>query len=120
MKVGDTDCVLFVMPHIGQKRLNSYTSHLFTTGTLRTERHGGARLIEKHTDTKTSIIDHIKKLRVVQSHLGHGSLYRQYLSPTLNVRRICMMWKLEEKKKRSSTIPEVVISGLPSTSFVAT
>lgn len=61
------------------------------TGKVRQENRGGDRRTEEHAEATQSIINHIKRFPVTESHYNRGRTTRQYLSADLNKRKLWLM-----------------------------
>jgi hypothetical protein len=82
-----------------QRRLNILTQQLHTTGAENPERRGGSRQTEQQRECKASIVDFIKKQKVVESHYCYA--HRQYLSHDLSIVKLYKMWVAERREQNA-------------------
>lgn len=84
----------------GRKRLNLINSQFMESGSAPTDGRGGTRVTTTQLATNLSIIEYIKKLKVVSSHYGRGHSTRQYLPSDLNITKLYKMWKAEREAEK--------------------
>lgn len=69
----------------------------FQEGEARPERRGGARSLAEAREIRLSMIHHISKFKVDESHYGREKSRRQYLQCDLTISKMFAMW-LEERQ----------------------
>ena len=79
----------------GPKRVNHIAQQFFEFGDTKKELRGGSRENASQVEIRLSIIEHIKRLHVTDSHYGREKSLRQYLSSNLNLTKLWRMWKDE-------------------------
>ncbi len=84
-----------VILNTGRKRLNLISKHYFLTGKPKKEQRGGSRVTESQLEVTASMVNFIKKLKVLGSHYGRRKSSKQYLSAVLNVKKLWQLWKAE-------------------------
>jgi hypothetical protein len=89
---------------VKRKRLNNISLHLLEHGESPTERRGGARLVEKRSEIRQSIIGHIKSFPVQQSHYSRHRSCRQYLASHLSVAKMYKLWLEKRVQENLATV----------------
>lgn len=91
------------MTVVARKRINRVVTFFLENGDERPERRGDSRITPVQCDIQNSIKEHIKSLRVSQSHYNRKKSEKQYLPSYLSIAELWRVWTcskcLEYEKK---------------------